>query len=50
MNSANKAIWYVEVINIYSLRELFNSTPVHNTHRNGTYVIGLTDITNIVVS
>jgi len=31
MNSANKAMCYAEVINMYSLRELFNSTPVHNT-------------------
>jgi len=31
MNSVNKAICYVEVINMYSLHELFNSTPVHNT-------------------
>jgi len=31
MNSANKAICYAEVINMYSLHELFNSTPVHNT-------------------
>jgi len=30
MNSANKAICYVEVINMYE-EELFNSTPVHNT-------------------
>jgi len=39
MNSAYKAICYAEVINIYSLHELFNSTPVHNTHThcNGTY-------------
>jgi len=39
MNSANKAICYAEVINMYSLRELFNSTPVHpyTTHHNGTY-------------
>jgi len=36
MNSTNKAICYAEVINMHSLRELFNnSTPVHNTtHRN----------------
>jgi len=31
MNSANKAICYVEVINMHSLLELLNSTPVHNT-------------------
>jgi len=31
MKLANKAICYAEVINMYSLRELFNSTPVHNT-------------------
>jgi len=31
MNSANKTICYAEVINMYFLRELFNSTPVHNT-------------------
>jgi len=31
MNSANKAIYYAEVINMYSFHELFNSTPVHNT-------------------
>jgi len=31
MNSANKAICYAEVINMYSLYQLFNSTPVHNT-------------------
>jgi len=30
-NSANKAICYAEVINMYSLCELFNSTPIHNT-------------------
>jgi len=31
MNSANKAICYAEVINMYSLRKFFNSTLVHNT-------------------
>jgi len=31
MNSANKAIYYAEVINMYSLCELFNSSPVHKT-------------------
>jgi len=31
MNSASKAIRYAEVINMYSLHELFNSTSVHNT-------------------
>jgi len=31
MNSANKAICYAEVIDRYSLLELFHSTPVHNT-------------------
>jgi len=30
MNSASKVICYAEVINMYSLHELFNSTPVHN--------------------
>jgi len=31
MNSANKAICYVEVTNMYSLHEFLNSTPIHNT-------------------
>jgi len=31
MNLANKAMYYAEVINMYSLHELFNSTPVHDT-------------------
>jgi len=31
MNSANKVICYAEVINMDSLCELLNSTPVYNT-------------------
>jgi len=31
MNSANKAICYAEVINMYFLHELLNSALVHNT-------------------
>jgi len=34
MNSANKAICYAEVINMYSLHELFRQ---YTTHCNGTY-------------
>jgi len=38
MNSANKAICYMEVINMHSLCELFSSIPAHNTQTPQWYI------------